>query len=180
MPGAGGRSGGNIEQSGGGDGWLCLRFAHANRISAPSREALSFSTGHPPSVIASCQAAFTLLDSPEGERLIRKLWANTKFFQKRLRKLGFSTGASQTPITPILVGEAAKAFEFSRLLFEAGVFAPAGLSHRAGRQGASARHRDCHTYACRPSPGLRHDGRGRATAGNCFVASRAERGSALA
>ena len=84
-----------------------------------------FSTGHPPSVIASCQAAFTLLDSPEGERLIKKLWANTQFFQKRLRKLGFSTGGSQTPITPILVGEAAKAFEFSRLLFEAGVFAPA-------------------------------------------------------
>jgi len=84
-----------------------------------------FSTGHPPSVIASCQAAFTLLDSPEGERLIKKLWANTEFFQKRLRKMGFSTGSSQTPITPILVGEAAKAFEFSRLLFEAGIFAPA-------------------------------------------------------
>ena len=71
------------------------------------------------------QAAFTLLDSPEGERLIKKLWANTQFFQKRLRKLGFSTGDSQTPITPILVGEAAKAFEFSKLLFQAGVFAPA-------------------------------------------------------
>src|SRR5580704_5775441 len=84
-----------------------------------------FSTGLPPSVIASCQAAFTLLDSQDGERLIKKLWANTEFFQKRLRKLGFSTGTSQTPITPILVGEAAKAFEFSRLLFEAGVFAPA-------------------------------------------------------
>jgi len=84
-----------------------------------------FSTGHPPAVTAACQAAFTLLDSPEGERLIKKLWANTKFFQKRLCKLGFSTGASQTPITPIHVGEAAKAFAFSRLLFDAGVFAPA-------------------------------------------------------
>jgi len=84
-----------------------------------------FSTGHPPSVTASCQAAFTLLDSPEGEKLIRKLWANTKFFQRRLKKLGFSTGATQTPITPIHVGDGAKAFEFSRRLYDAGVFIPA-------------------------------------------------------
>jgi glycine C-acetyltransferase len=84
-----------------------------------------FSTGHPPSVVATCQAAFSLLDSPEGERLIKKLWSNTKFFQRRLKKLGFSTGATQTPITPIHVGEAAKAFEFSRRLFESGVYAPA-------------------------------------------------------
>jgi len=84
-----------------------------------------FATGHPPSVVATCQAAFTLLDSPEGERLIKKLWANTKIFQRRLKKLGFSTGATQTPITPIHVGEAAKAFEFSRRLYDAGVYAPA-------------------------------------------------------
>jgi glycine C-acetyltransferase len=84
-----------------------------------------FSTGHPPSVAATCQAAFSLLDTPEGERLIKRLWSNTKFFQRRLRKLGFSTGMTQTPITPIHVGEAAKAFEFSRRLFESGVFAPA-------------------------------------------------------
>ena len=84
-----------------------------------------FSTSHPPSVTATCQAAFALLDSPEGEKLIKKLWSNTKFFKQRVKKLGFSTGASETPITPILVGEAAKAFEFSRRLFEAGVYAPA-------------------------------------------------------
>src|SRR5713101_7232671 len=83
-----------------------------------------FSTGHPPSVIATCQAAFTLLDSPVGEKLIKKLWSNTKFFQRRMKKLGFSIGASQTPITPIHVGEAAKAFEFSRRLYDAGVYAP--------------------------------------------------------
>jgi len=81
-----------------------------------------FSTGHPPSVVATCQAAFTLLDSPEGERRIRKLWSNAKFFQRLLRKLGFSTGRTQSPITPIHVGEAAKAQEFSRRLFDAGVF----------------------------------------------------------
>ena len=84
-----------------------------------------FSTGHPPSVVATCQAAFTLLDSPDGEKLIKKLWSNTKFFQRRLKKLGFSTGSTETPITPIHVGEAAKAFEFSRHLFESGVYAPA-------------------------------------------------------
>ena len=84
-----------------------------------------FSTSHPPSVTATCQAAFGLLDSPEGEKLIKKLWANTKFFKKRLKESGFSTGASETPITPIHVGEAAKAFEFSRRLFDAGLYAPA-------------------------------------------------------
>src|SRR6267154_755842 len=83
-----------------------------------------YTTGHPPSVVATCQAAFTLLDSPVGEKLIRKLWSNTKFFQRRLKRLGFSIGASQTPITPIHVGEAAKAFEFSRRLYDAGVYAP--------------------------------------------------------
>ncbi len=83
-----------------------------------------YSTGHPPSVVATCQAAFTLLDSPVGEKLIKKLWSNTKFFQRRMKKLGFSIGASQTPITPIHVGEAAKAFEFSRCLYDAGVYAP--------------------------------------------------------
>jgi glycine C-acetyltransferase len=84
-----------------------------------------YSTGHPPSVVATCQAAFTLLDSPDGEKLIKKLWSNTKFFQRRLKKLGFSTGATQTPITPIHVGEAKKAYEFSRTLYDAGVYAPA-------------------------------------------------------
>jgi glycine C-acetyltransferase len=84
-----------------------------------------FSTGHPPSVVATCQAAFTLLDSADGEMLLKKLWANTKFFQRRLKKLGFSTGATQTPITPIHVGEGAKAFEFSRRLYDAGVYIPA-------------------------------------------------------
>src|ERR1700726_4035131 len=46
-----------------------------------------YSTGHPPSVVATCQAAFTLLDSPVGEKLIKKLWSNTKFFQRRMKKL---------------------------------------------------------------------------------------------
>jgi glycine C-acetyltransferase len=84
-----------------------------------------FSTSHPPASAASCAAAFTLLDSPEGERLVKKLWANTKFFKRELKKRGFQLKTSETPIVPIHVGEAAKAYEFSKTLFEAGVFAPA-------------------------------------------------------
>jgi glycine C-acetyltransferase len=84
-----------------------------------------FSTSHPPSVTATCQAAFELLDSEAGDKLIKKLWANTKFFKRKLKKLGFNTGKSETPITPIMVGEADKAFQFSRELFAEGVFAGA-------------------------------------------------------
>ena len=84
-----------------------------------------FSTSHPPSVTATCQAAFELLDSEGGEKLVKKLWANTKFFKNKLKKLGFKTGESETPITPILVGDAGKAFEFSRELFSEGVLAMA-------------------------------------------------------
>jgi glycine C-acetyltransferase len=84
-----------------------------------------FSTSHPPSVVATCQAAFGLLDSPDGERLIKKLWSNTKFFKRGLKRQGFETGKSETPITPVMVGDAAKAFELSRQLFDEGVYAPA-------------------------------------------------------
>ena len=82
-----------------------------------------FSTSHPPSVTATCQAAFELLDSEAGAKLVKRLWSNTKFFKRRLKKLGFNTGKSETPITPIIVGEAAKAFDFSRQLFDEGVLA---------------------------------------------------------
>ena len=84
-----------------------------------------FSTGHPPAVVAACQAAFMLLDSSEGERLVKKLWSNTKFFKRELKKRGFRFEGSETPIIPIHVGDAAKAFDFSRKLFDAGVYAPA-------------------------------------------------------
>jgi glycine C-acetyltransferase len=84
-----------------------------------------FSTSHPPATAAACQAAFTLLDSAEGEKLVKKLWANTKFFKRELKKRGFEFKVSETPIIPIHVGDAAKAFEFSHQLFDAGIFAPA-------------------------------------------------------
>jgi len=84
-----------------------------------------FSTSHPPAVVGACRAAFEVLDSETGEKLIKRLWSNTKFFKRKLKKLGFKTGVSETPITPIHVGEAAKAFEFGRQLFAEGLFAPA-------------------------------------------------------
>ena len=84
-----------------------------------------FSTSHPPASTAASMAAFTLLDSPEGEKLVKKLWANSKVFKRELKKRGFQFKPSETPIVPIHVGDAAKAFEFSKKLFEAGVFAPA-------------------------------------------------------
>jgi len=80
-----------------------------------------FSTSHPPSVAATSIAAFEVLE--QEPQLIEELWANTKFFKEGLKNLGFNTGLSETPITPVIVGEAALAHEFSRQLFRAGVFA---------------------------------------------------------
>jgi len=84
-----------------------------------------FSTSHTPATAAACMAAFSLLDSPAGEKLVKKLWTNTKLFKRELKKRGFQFKGSETPIVPIHVGDAAKAFEFSKKLFDAGVFAPA-------------------------------------------------------
>ena len=83
-----------------------------------------FSTSHPPSVAATCIAAFDILES-EPER-IQRLWDNTHYFQGELHRLGFNIGgittpSTQTPITPIIVGEGRKAMEFSKALFEQGV-----------------------------------------------------------
>ncbi|WP_170007338.1 glycine C-acetyltransferase [Bacillus fonticola] len=80
-----------------------------------------FSTSHPPAVTMACDAAIdVLLEEPE---LIDKLWDNTKFFKQGLADLGFTTGPSETPITPVLVGDAALCHQFSDKLLEHGVFA---------------------------------------------------------
>jgi glycine C-acetyltransferase len=83
-----------------------------------------FSTSHPPSVAATCIAAFDVLEQ-EPER-IEKLWENTRFWKEQLRRLGFNIGgvntpASETPITPIIVGDGKLTMEFSRELFKEGV-----------------------------------------------------------
>jgi glycine C-acetyltransferase len=80
-----------------------------------------FSTSHPPGVAAACLAAFDILES-EPERVDR-LWRNRRRFVQNLEAAGFSTGGSETPIVPIMVGEARDAFGFSRNLFEAGLYA---------------------------------------------------------
>lgn len=80
-----------------------------------------FSTSHPPAVTAACLAAFDLLER-EPER-IAALWENTRYFQAELNRLGFDTGRTETPITPILVGDARMAHAFSAALFENGLLA---------------------------------------------------------
>ncbi|TXC91879.1 glycine C-acetyltransferase [Metabacillus litoralis] len=80
-----------------------------------------FSTSHPPAVTAACiEAIDVLLEEPE---LIEKLWDNTRFFKDGLKKLGFDIGKSDTPITPVMVGDEALSHEFSDKLLEYGVFA---------------------------------------------------------
>jgi glycine C-acetyltransferase len=80
-----------------------------------------FSTSHPPAVAAACIAAIDVLS--EEPQIIDRLWDNTKFFKAGLQKLGFNTGASQSPITPVIAGEGARAMKLSDRLFEEGVFA---------------------------------------------------------
>jgi glycine C-acetyltransferase len=80
-----------------------------------------FSTSHPPAVAAACLAAFDVLEQ-EPER-IDALWANTRYFKQGLAEAGFRTGQSETPITPVITGEARLAHELSRKLFESGVLA---------------------------------------------------------
>jgi glycine C-acetyltransferase len=80
-----------------------------------------FSTSHPPAVAAACLAALDMLES--DTTLIERLWANTRFFKAGLNALGFDTGASESPITPVIVGEAPTAMTFSDRLFTEGVFA---------------------------------------------------------
>jgi glycine C-acetyltransferase len=80
-----------------------------------------FSTSHPPAVAAACLAAFDVLEQ-EPER-IQALWDNTKYFKQGLIQAGFHTGSSETPITPVIVGETRLAHELSRALFDGGVLA---------------------------------------------------------
>jgi glycine C-acetyltransferase len=82
-----------------------------------------FSTSAPPAVAAACIAALDVIrDEPDR---IDRLWSNTTFFKKGLHGMGLDTGASETPITPVIAGEETKAVELSRLLWEEGVFSPA-------------------------------------------------------
>jgi glycine C-acetyltransferase len=80
-----------------------------------------FSTSHPPSVAATCIAALDVLESEP--QWMQQLWDNARFFKDGLQALGFDTGVSESPITPVIVGDAALAMKLSDRLFEEGVFA---------------------------------------------------------
>jgi glycine C-acetyltransferase len=82
---------------------------------------LLFSSSQPPAVAAACIAALDVLEN-EPER-IQRLWDNTAFFKGALQDLGFDTGISETPITPVIAGDEGKAQELARRLFDEGVFA---------------------------------------------------------
>ena len=82
-----------------------------------------FSTSTPPAVTAACLEALDIIrDEPER---LERLWANTHAFKAGLQELGFDTGASETPITPVITGDEEKTQDFARRLFEDGVFCPA-------------------------------------------------------
>ena len=72
---------------------------------------------------AACLASIDLLE--ESTELVDRLWANARFFQEEMRNLGFDTGATQTPITPVMLGDVQLAREFSRKLLDEGIFAGA-------------------------------------------------------
>jgi glycine C-acetyltransferase len=80
-----------------------------------------FSTSHPPAVAAACIAALDVLE--QEPQIIEQLWENTRFFKSGLQALGFNTGLSESPITPVIVGDGALAMKLSDRLFQEGVFA---------------------------------------------------------
>jgi glycine C-acetyltransferase len=82
-----------------------------------------FSTSHPPAVAAACIAALDVLT--EEPEIIERLWENTRFFKAGLERLGFDTGLSESPITPVIAGDSVKANALSDGLFQQGVFAQA-------------------------------------------------------
>lgn len=82
-----------------------------------------FSTGLTPADTAAAIAAVDVLFG--GDRLVRKLWDNAEYFRAGLKKAGFDTGKTETPITPVMLGDEKLATEFSRMLFDEGVFGSA-------------------------------------------------------
>jgi glycine C-acetyltransferase len=90
-----------------------------------------FSTSAPPSVVAACIAALDVI-ADEPERLSR-LWSNTARLKDGLRELGFDTGASETPITPVITGDEERTQAFAVRLFEEGVFCPAIVFPTVGK-----------------------------------------------
>ncbi|TMK35570.1 MAG: glycine C-acetyltransferase [Actinobacteria bacterium] len=96
-----------------------------------------FSTSPPPSVVAACIEALEIIrDEPDR---LERLWTNTRFLKDGLHELGFDTGDSETPITPVITGDEAMTQAFARRLFEEGVFCPAIVFPTVGRGKARVR-----------------------------------------
>ena len=96
-----------------------------------------FSTGAPPAVAGACIEALRIMESDSG--LTERLWENTRYWQTGLRKLGFDLGPTQTPITPVTVGDEAKTQELQRLLRAEGILALAVVFPTVGRGKARVR-----------------------------------------
>ena len=96
-----------------------------------------FSTSHPPAVAAACLAAVRVLE--EEPELIERLWANTRHFKDGLRGLGFDIGVSETPITPVLVGDSGLAIRFADRLLDEGVWATSVVFPTVALDGARLR-----------------------------------------
>jgi len=111
-----------------------------------------FSTSHPPAVAAACLAAIRVLE--EEPELIERLWANTRRFKEGLASLGFDTGVSETPITPVMVGDSALAIRFADRLLDEGVWATSVVFPTVALDGArlrtivTAAHTDDQLDAC--------------------------------
>lgn len=96
-----------------------------------------FSTAVPPSVAAACLEAINILS--ESSELTDRLWENARYLKDGLKNLGFNTGKSETPITPVITGDDKKAIELSNRLFEEGVFAQSIVFPTVPRDGARVR-----------------------------------------
>jgi glycine C-acetyltransferase len=96
-----------------------------------------FSTSAPPAVVAACIEALDIIrDEPQR---LERLWSNSAMFKEGLHEAGFDTGASQTPITPVITGDEEKTQVFGRRLFEEGVFSPAIVYPTVARAQARVR-----------------------------------------
>jgi len=96
-----------------------------------------FSTSPPPPVVAACIEALEIIrDEPDR---LERLWSNTRFLKDGLHELGFDTGGSETPITPVITGDEPQTQAFARRLFEEGVFCPAIVFPTVGRGKARVR-----------------------------------------
>ena len=101
-------------------GYVCASQTVRDHLIHKSRPFL-FSSSHPPAVVAACIAAVDVLE--QSTELVDRLWENTRHFKEGLRSLGFDIGRSETPITPVMCGDAPIAMELSDQLLRRGVFA---------------------------------------------------------